>query len=233
MKNNFDDITVIIPVREGSSRIKSKVLLPFYNGLNLLEWKISQLLQVQEKNRIVVSSNSETLKRIAHNMGVEYHDRGDYLSVGHQASFSEVITGIVKDVKTRYFAWVTVVVPLMAPKEYEEAFQLFLSEVANQTKYDSLFSANLIKEYLWNDHKPINYEASRNHTISQNLPDIFRVTNGLYMRDKNSTLKEGYFLGQRPKIQIVNKMAGVDIDEWEDYEFAKAMLPFYQQKHSI
>jgi CMP-N-acetylneuraminic acid synthetase len=231
MKNSFDDITIIIPVREGSSRIKSKVLLPFYDNMNLLEWKISQVIKVQEKHRIVVSSNSDTLKRIAYNMGVEYHERGDYLSVGHQASFSEVITGIVKDIQTKYFAWVTVVVPLMAPQEYEEAFQLFLGEVANQTKYDSLFSANLIKEYLWNDRGPINYQASRNHTISQNLPDIFRVTNGLYMRDKINTLKEGYFLGQSPKIQIVNKMAGVDIDEWEDYEFAKAMLPFYLQKH--
>lgn len=227
MNNSFENISVIIPVREGSSRVKNKVLLPFHEDFNLLEWKIDQLKKVQQSNRIIISSNSENLKRIAFNMGVEYHDRGDYLSVGHNASFSEVITGIVKDIQTDHFAWITVVVPLMSPEDYIEAFHLYVSEVLKSKKYDSLFSANLVKEYLWSDNKPLNYEASRNHTISQNLPDIFRVTNGLYMRDKESTLAQGYFLGQMPKYHIVSKMAGIDIDEWEDYEFAKAMLPYY------
>jgi len=231
MNNNFNNISIIIPVREGSSRVKNKVLLPFHEDLNLLEWKIDQLKKVQQSNRIIISSNSENLKKIAYNMGVEYHDRGDYLSVGHHASFSEVITGIVKDIQTDHFAWITVVVPLMSPEEYTEAFQLYLSEVMKSKKFDSLFSANLVKEYLWSNNKPLNYEASKNHTISQNLPEIYRVTNGLYMRDKVSTLAQGYFLGENPKYHIVSKMAGIDIDEWEDYEFAKAMLPFYFQKH--
>ena len=231
MEDNFKDISVIIPVREGSSRVKKKVLLPFYKELNLLEWKIQQLQEVQSNDKIIVSSNSENIKQIAVNMGVEYHDRGDYLSVGHQASFSEVICGIVKDIKTNHFAWITVVVPLMSPVEYSEAFNVYLSEVVLKQNFDSLFSANLIKEYLWNDKAPINYEANKRHTISQHLPNIYRVTNGLYMRDKVSTLSEGYFLGKKPKIQIVSKMAGIDIDEWEDYYFAKAFLPNYLEKN--
>ena len=35
-------IKVIIPVREGSERVKEKVLLPF-GGTTLVEWKIEQL----------------------------------------------------------------------------------------------------------------------------------------------------------------------------------------------
>lgn len=230
-KQTFDDITVIIPVREGSTRVKKKVHLPFHNEMSLLEWKIAQLLEVQSNSRILVSSNSEQIKQIAYQMGVEYHDRGDYLSVGHQATFSEVITGIVKDVPTNHFAWVTVVVPLMMPNEYEKAFSAYMDEVVNG-KHDSLFSANLLKEYLWDPEKPVNYEATRNHTYSQDLPDIYQVTNGLYMRDKQKTLEEGYFLGRNPLKHMVSKMAGIDIDEWEDYEFAKAMLPFYLDKYT-
>jgi len=56
---------------------------------------------------------------------------------------------------------------------------------------DSLVSVNLLKEYFWDDKGPLNYRADKDHTISQELPNLYRVTNGLYMRDKESTLKEG------------------------------------------
>ena len=136
----FKDLTIIVPVREGSSRIKKKVLQPFGEQMNLLEWKIAQLKEVHDN--ILISSNSENIKKIAQNMGVGYHQRDDYLCEGHQASFSEVITGIVKDIETDHFAWVTVVVPLMAPVEYEQGFDMYFEEIVEKGSHDSLFSAN-------------------------------------------------------------------------------------------
>ena len=227
--NEFDDISVVIPVREGSSRIKSKIYLPFHEEMNLLEWKISQLKKVQKSNRIFLSSNAENVKETALKMGVEFLPRNDYLSTGHDATFSEVITGIVKDIPTEHFAWVTVVVPLMKPSEYKEGFECYLREVVQGKRHDSLVSVNLLKEYFWNDEGPINYQADRNHTISQDLPNIYRVTNGLYMRSKTDTLKEGYFLGTNPYRHIVGKISGVDIDEMEDYHMSIALKEFYEE----
>jgi CMP-N-acetylneuraminic acid synthetase len=227
MKDIFKDLTVIIPVRLGSSRIKEKILLPFYKDLNLLEWKINQVKSISESIKILVSSNSELVKEIAKKNNVSYHDRGDYLSVGHQASFSEVITGIVKDIETNHFAWVTVVVPLMQPKEYIEAFNLYFDEVVKNRLNDSLVSVNLLKEYFWDDQKPLNYRADKFHTISQDLPNIYRVTNGLYMCNKEYTLEKGYFLGKKPYKHIVSKISGIDIDEFEDYEMSRALIPIY------
>ncbi|EDZ92882.1 acylneuraminate cytidylyltransferase [Limnospira maxima CS-328] len=224
---NFSDISVIIPVREGSSRIKEKIFLPFHQNISLLEWKIAQLKKVQSDNLIFLSSNSQRVKEIAHLMGVEFLPRSDYLSDGHQASFSEVITGIIKDIPTNHFAWVTVVVPLMSPQEYSEGFNLYIDQVVNQKNNDSLVSVNLLKEYLWNDKKPINYKATKEHTISQDLPNIYKVTNGLYMRNKKDTLSEGYFLGANPYKHIVSKISGVDIDEYDDYQIAMALKQLY------
>tara|TARA_Y100000780_G_C13692173_1_gene420002 strand:+ start:4559 stop:5248 length:690 start_codon:yes stop_codon:yes gene_type:complete len=225
----FPDISVVIPVREGSSRIKQKIFLPFHEELNLLEWKIDQLKKVQEPNLIFLSSNSETVKNIAKNMGVEYLERNDYLSVGHSASFSEVITGVIPDIPTQHFAWITVVVPLMKPSEYRAAFTRYMDEVVTQKKHDSLVSVNLLKEYFWDDEGPLNYRADRNHTISQELPNIFRITNGLYMRGKADTLREGYFLGENPLKHIVSKISGVDIDEQEDYQIAISLKELYDE----
>ncbi|MGY6562487.1 MAG: acylneuraminate cytidylyltransferase family protein [Luteibaculaceae bacterium] len=225
MKKN-SDITSIIPVREGSSRIKEKIYLKL-GEYTLLEHKINQLLKIQDRTKIVLSSNSENIKNIAKNFQIEYHERGDYLSVGHQASFSEVITGIVKDITTEHFAWITVVVPLMLTREYEEAFEVYRKQVIQAANYDSLVSVNLLKEYFWDDEKPINYRADKNHTISQELPNIYRVTNGLYMCSKVLTNEIGYFLGKNPIKFEVSKISGIDIDYPEDYEIAKALYPIF------
>ncbi len=226
---SLNDISVIIPVREGSSRIKDKIFLPFHDELSLLEWKIEQIKLFQQADRIFLSSNSLKVKGISRNMGVEFLERNDYLSTGHEASFSEVIIGVVKDVPTEHFAWVTVVVPLMKPSEYKEGFQLYLKNVVQNKSHDSLVSVNLLKEYLWTDKGALNYLADKNHTISQDLPNIYRVTNGLYMRSKNDTLREGYFLGKKPYMHQVSKVSGIDIDEYDDYQMALAAKQFYDE----
>jgi len=228
----LDEISVIIPVREGSSRVRDKIHLPFGEKETLLEWKVKQVIAVHRPDRIFLSSNSLRVAKVAKDFGVKFLPRQDYLCDGHKASFSEVITGVVSDIPTKYFAWVTVVVPLMRPNEYLQAFQDFLEYVVRQQKYDSLVTVNSLKEYLWSCNGPLNYRADRNHTISQDLPDIFRVTNGLYMRSKKETLKEGYFLGSNPYLYKVSKLSGIDIDEQEDYDMALAMKSLYNRYES-
>lgn len=224
------DLGVVIPVREGSSRIKDKVLLPFGDHLSLLEWKLEQLCQVWPAERIYVSTDSDNLKRLAAPYGVKIHNRETRLCRGHEAAFSDVIAGIVQDIPHAHIAWATVVVPLMSPTEYREGFQKYHEHVVQRGKNDSLFAANLVKEYLWWPDRPLNYQADRHHTISQHLPDIYRVTNGLYMRDRESILRDGYFLGPNPFKFLVGKVAGVDIDVLEDFQIARSLRRLYEEK---
>jgi len=224
-----DELTIIIPVREGSTRVKNKIYLEIENGVSLLEWKINELLNFRKDLNILISSNSENVKSVAKNLGVGFHQRENYLCKGHIASFSEVITGIVKDIQTKHFAWCTVVVPFMSKGMFQQCFKDYFNHVIKENTYDSLVSVNLLKEYLWLEDRPLNYQADSNHTISQELPNLYKVTNGLYMRDKTATLDQGYFLGPNPFKTVLPKIAGIDIDEYEDFEFAKALLPIYNE----
>ena len=219
-------LKAIIPVREGSSRIKEKVLLPI-GGKTLLGWKIEQLQKVMPPEDIYVSTNSEKLISIAKDMGVSFHRRNDYLSVGHKASFTEVITGIVGEIEAEHIAWVTVVVPLMRPDEYSGAFAAYQQAVVEKGNHDSLVTVNKLKEYFWTEEGAFNYEANHNHTISQNLKPLYRVTNGLYMAPKRVVMDKRYFLGDNPLLHEVPKIAGIDIDEIEDYNMSKYLLNMY------
>ncbi|KZY88514.1 hypothetical protein A3743_11535 [Oleiphilus sp. HI0072] len=170
---------------------------------------------------------------IAREEGVKVHRRDQFLADGHKATFSEVIVGVVKDIPHEHIAWVTCVVPLMSPQEYLQGFREYYDHVIPETSsFDSLVSVNLLKEYFWDDEKPINYSATKKHTISQELPNIYRVTNGLYMAPKSLMLDKEYLLGKNPFKSCVSKIAGIDIDEYEDYEIARDLMGIYQSNES-
>ena len=231
----FNDIAVVIPVRMNSSRIEKKVLLELNDQnnktYNLLSWKLNQLSQIINPEQIFVSTESEIFKDIAKSFGCNTLHRDEYLTKkNYTATTREQVEGVVKDVPFKHIAWITAVVPLMQPNEYKESFLKYKENIDSKSNFDSLVTVNLLKEYFWDDNGPINYEANENHPASQLLPNIYKVTNGLYMAEKETMLKNGYFLGNNPYKQIVSKISGIDIDEYEDYEMAKYLLPIYFNK---
>lgn len=220
------DLGVVVPVRRGSSRIAEKCLLPFGDQPSLIEWKLAQLTRVIDPARIYVSSEDSEFLAMATRLGAQTHQRSDYLSIGHQASFSEVITGIVQDIPHAHIAWATVVCPLMSPTEYQESFSAYREHVLAGAK-DSLLGVNLAKEYFWSHEGALNYRADRYHTISQELPEWFRVTNSLYMAPRDLITDREYFLGPNPQLQELSRLAGIDIDYIEDYRIARALYETY------
>ena len=229
---DLSDIAVVIPVRMHSSRIERKVMLSLKDEegkeYNLLEWKLNQLIKVLSPSQIFISTESEIFKNIAISYGCNVLSRSEYLTKqNYVATTREQVEGVIKDVKFKHIAWITAVVPLMQPKEYLESFIQYKKNVESKSEYDSLVTVNLLKEYFWDDNGPINYEANENHPASQLLPNMYRVTNGLYMAPKSVMMNRGYFLGANPYKQIVSKISGIDIDEYEDYEMTVDMLNTY------
>lgn len=216
-------ITAVIPARLGSSRVSKKVLLPFGDGETLLSWKIKQLKNVLPNDQIIVSSESSLVLDIANKLDVKCHERNPYLSDGHKASFSELIVGIVSEIEAEHIAWSTVVCPLMNENNFRDCF-LAYEKVISSGKKDSLVGVVEAREYYWNENGPLNYQANENHTISQELPNWYRVTNSIYMAPKETVLKYKYVIGPDPLLHVLPKTAGVDIDDWFDYELATALL---------
>jgi CMP-N-acetylneuraminic acid synthetase len=226
------DLGVVVPVRRGSSRIREKCLLPFADKPSLIEWKLSQLVRVIDPPRVWLSSEDEDFLALGKPFGVSLHHRAARLARGHEAPFRDVITGIVEAIPHDHVAWATVVCPLMAPLDYAKAFTAYERQVV-AGKHDSLLGVNEARDYYWSDRAPLNYSADRDHTISQDLPDWFRVTNSLYMAPRALMLEREYFLGSRPLLHVLPKMAGVDIDTFEDYRIACALHTLYREEAAI
>jgi CMP-N-acetylneuraminic acid synthetase len=222
------DLAIVVPVRRGSSRIAEKCLLPFGDAATLIEWKLSQLTRVIDPARIYLSSEDDEFLALAAKYGASRHKRALRLATDHVAPFRDVITGIVRDIPHDHIAWCTVVCPLMPPREYLDAFRRYHDDVVNGP-HDSLVGVNLLKEYFWTAEGSLNYEATRNHTISQELPDWFKVTNSVYMCSRADILRQEYFIGQNPVLQQLSKLSGIDIDYVEDYRMARALHAIYRE----
>lgn len=221
-------IAAVVPARKGSVRLPNKNGLPFGDQDSLIAWKIAQLKQVLPADKIYLSTEAEDYKAIGQAAGVNIQHRSAELADERISPFSEVLHGVVSEIPHEHIAWCTVTSPLMSPGEYARAFELYNAHVIRGS-HDSLMGVNLLKEYLWEEHKSLNYDASANHIYSQHLPNIYRLTNSIHMRDRESILRQRYHTGQNPYKLKLSKLAGIDIDHQEDYDMAVALYPLYQK----
>ena len=211
-------ITAVIPVREGSRRLKNKNVAPFA-GTNLLINKINQLKQVKEISDIVVSSDSETMLAMAYSQGVKIHRRALEFCDEKSKTFGEVVSHICENVSGDDILWATCTAPLVFPKHYSEAIQLYYKAI--EEGYDSLVSMEAFKRYLWDEKGPVNYEFGLgrgigylyahdfpNHYVSQQyLP--YELTGREFYRPSGN----GYEVKIRQHMQRIRKEAETDNDK--------------------
>lgn len=214
-------ITAIIPVREGSRRLKNKNIAPFA-GTNLLINKINQLKQVEQIDTIVVSSDSDTMLAMARKQGVATHKRALEYCDEKSKSFGEVVAYICENVEGDDILWATCTAPLVFPKHYSEAINLYPK--ALQQGYDSLVSMEQFKRYLWDDKGPVNYELGIKHVPSQQLPPLYFVTDGILIAPRKKMIEWKYFHGSNPYRYILDKRTSIDIDDGLDLACARAWL---------
>lgn len=215
------ELTAVIPVREGSRRLKNKNIAPFA-GTNLLINKINQLKQVEQIRHIVVSSDSETMLAMAKSQGVMTHKRAIEYCDEKTKSFGEVVAHICESVPGDTILWATCTSPLVFPKTYRDAIIHYPQALAQG--FDSLASFEVIKRYLWNDLGPMNYELGVKHVPSQQLPELFIVTDGILLAPREKMIEWKYFHGPNPYKFILDKRSSLDVDDGLDLACARAWL---------
>ena len=194
-------ISAIIPVREGSTRLKHKNILPFGES-NLLIHKIRQLKKVAGIDEIIVSSDSELMLEMARSEGVATHRRAREFADERTKSFSELIEHLASEVGNKeHILYVPCVCPLCDEKDLENAKEL-TNMVAVQKEYMAeaiqLLCSMLPKDAINTAHKTesstqnesdwltIDEAAARFKLSKNNLKDRqWRIRNNFPTRQPN------------------------------------------------
>ena len=216
-------ITAVIPVRAGSTRVKDKNIRPFA-GSSLLEIKIEQLKAVKEIDRIIVSSDSETMLELAKNTGVIPMRRPLEYCDEESRTFNEVVEYIAANqVDSDVMMWVPCVCPLVKSKKIREGIELYRKIENGELPGDCVATAVLFKEYLFNESGPVNFSVER-HVPSQKLLNWHYLTNGFFIAKRADMINWRFVYGPKPYLCEVNKLEAIDIDDEYDFKMAELAM---------
>jgi CMP-N-acetylneuraminic acid synthetase len=217
MKN---EIIALVPVREGSQRVKGKNFIEFVDGRSLLELKIEHLKQAGCFDRIYVSSDSERAQKIASENGVEFLSRAEVMCQAH-TPWAEVVEHIMDTIPGNpIVTWALSTSPLFS--RFKKAVTTYLD---NKDKHDSLVAVLPKKSFFLNKYgKGINYNLGYWHPYSQELETYYEVTGACYIGRKSDMAKWKYWFGVRPYLFEVSSLESIDVDELDDFEAAQKII---------
>jgi N-acylneuraminate cytidylyltransferase len=208
-------ITAVIAVRKNSERVKNKNIKPF-NDTNLLENKIKTLLRVKNLDDIIVSSDCEKMLSLANSLGVKTHIRDDYYA-SNECPGSENLKYLAQEIESDYILYTPVTSPLVKAETYEWIINKFRSF---GDEFDSIITINYIKDFLWLNDKPLNYNPL-NCPRSQDLKSIFKLNFGACLLSRETMIKNKYVVGDKPYWHELENKEGIDIDIPFDFNIAE------------
>jgi N-acylneuraminate cytidylyltransferase len=140
MKNG--KLTVVVPVRAGSQRVKDKNIKPFANS-NLLKIKLETLKNVSTIDNIIVNSDSDEMLDIALSYGVSTHKREGYYA-SSDCDNSEFFQHIAETTMSDYILCSLVTAPLISTETYFSCIDKFMS-----SNIENLVTVSDIKHHMW------------------------------------------------------------------------------------
>ena len=214
MKNK---VVALVPVREDSERVKNKNFKPFVDDKSLLELKIDHLRQSNCFDHIYVSSDSEKVKKLAIDNGVEYLPRASEMCQSH-VIWADVVEHIMGTIPgDPIVTWALTTSPLF--RNYSNALKKFID---CDGEYDSLVSVLPKKSFFLNKYgKGINYNLGYWHPYSQQLETYYEVTGACYIGRKSDMAKWKYWFGIKPYLFEVSVRESIDVDTLDDFQFAR------------
>lgn len=146
-------IKALVAVRSGSVRVANKNIRPFADS-NLLELKLQQLKRLSNIDGIVVNSNDRGMLKIASNYGCEVVER-DNKYASNTISMSEVYKNMAENFSGEIVAFIDITNPLIKDETLFDTIEMYKKL---HESFDSVNTAHYIKEFMFRDNKPINYD---------------------------------------------------------------------------
>lgn len=214
-------IAAIVPVRHGSTRVPHKTSRPFADK-SLLQYKLDTLVKVPEIDRIIVTTDCHEAKEQAQTYDqVMVLDRDPYYASSECQNyefFEHIAQQTPSHFETLVFAPATA--PFVSANSFSEAIQLYRS---NLPKHDAVVSCHVLREHLWWEDKPINYDLEK-IPQSQTLPNIYCLNYAVCVISRELQMVCKSVTGYKPYFYEIDQLQSVDIDTWFDFSVAERLM---------
>ena len=127
-------------------------------------------------------------------------------------------------IKEKHICYLMNTSPLLKTSTLQRAVNVY--EKLNFSKFDGLNTFEIVKDFLWDKKKPINYKLSK-QPMSQNLSGIFKHVPAIAIMSKEKIIKYKNVLGKKPYKMLLTKPESFDIDTMHDFKLAEL---YYKNK---
>ena len=227
----------IIPARGGSKRLPRKNILEFF-GKPLLAWTVEAARESQAFEHVIVSTEDREIAEIARSVGAEV----PFLRESHhddQSTASQATIAAVQQAIDHYQESYDVVAQLMPNCPLRTAADI----TGALTAFDAAEAEFQIScmQFGWmnpwwalqldetGQGKPLFPEALKRR--SQDLPPLYCPSGAIWIARCNALLEAGTFYGPGQRFEPMFWVAGIDIDNNEDLEFARAAFILRSRTH--
>ena len=226
MKKKFNNITALIPAREGSKGIKNKNIKNL-QGEPLLAWTIKAALASNHINNVIVSTDSKKIANISKKYGAIVPDLRPKKISQDTSSTELVIKHYIENWSKDEDAIVLLqpTSPLRKKETIDKAIKKYI-----QGKYDSLLSISKVKNnFLW---KVKQKKALPQYDINKRLrrqdvndSELLYYENGsIYIFCAKKFLRFENRLFGKIGYLILDKLESIDIDDEEDINIANLLF---------
>ena len=219
----------IIPARGGSKRISKKNILEFFDK-PMIAWTIEAAIKSNIFTKVLVSTDCEEIAKVSKDYGAEVpflrKSYADDMSPVSLATHDALIKA--EDFWSLGFDTVTQLMPncpLRNNKDIVDAMKTF-----EQKKRD--FQISCFKFEWMNPWWSFKYQEDDKHAFmfpeavnkrSQDLDSLFCPTGSIWIAKAKKFKSTQTFYGDGFKFEPMNWVSAVDIDNYEDLDFAKAL----------
>ncbi|BCN29606.1 acylneuraminate cytidylyltransferase family protein [Anaeromicropila herbilytica] len=221
----MNNVVAIVPIKMNNERLQGKNTKTFTNGEPLIHYILESLLEVKGIDEIYVYCSNPMIKDYLPN-GVKYLKRSELLD-SKDTLILEVLKSFAMDVKSKYYVLTHATAPFLKGDTIQKALDMVLSG-----EYDSALSVTELKEFLWKENKPMNFDRSKVQK-TQDLDPIYSETTGLYIYSHDLIMNEERRTGDHPYLAVVDKIEATDINEPIDFEIADAIFKEKQRREII
>lgn len=199
----------------------------------LLKIKLEQLAACAEVDRIVLSTNDPAVIAVAKSLRdiwpkLEIDNRPDSLCES-TTSTDELVRYVPNVVPDGTVLWTHVTSPFVGPAMYTKIVEEYRSARERST-HDSLMTVTPLREFLWNDHGPINYaREAENWPRTQTIEPVYVVNSAAFVIEADLLSRIGDRVGERPLLYELGLLDAIDIDWPEQFQLAETL---YAQRKS-
>jgi len=214
----------IIAARSKSKRLKNKNILKI-NGKSLLEIVIKIAIKSKIFDKVLVSTDSKKIAKIAQKSGaIVPFLRAKNLS-GDKISILPVLKNILlktasKEKKINFFLYSTAI--LLRPNDLKKAYKKFLKTNSNFLISIKKFESHPLKCFkIKNGNLKFKWPENQKKQ-SQDLDQYYHDA-GSFFAFKSRYFIENGFDEKKNSFYILNQKTSVDINTREDFELAKTL----------